>query len=420
MKGKLALDPIVSLVTLAIFSLGLFVLYSTSPIGVNISSWVDSLVARQVLFALIGVAVIYLMQFIDPQMGKTILFQIVIFVGIVLLLAGLFLFSRLVNGTHRWYLIGQFLFQPSEFAKIFAALWTAYWLTVERLPLRTKLLLGGGGILVFVVLILLQPDFGATIILLTIVASIVATWCAQFSFGKLLLMWGGFSSIAILLAVFIHWSFAFFIILPTAYVFKKSWHAGVSVVVGSLLVVAFVGGLIFAWQQKIIPKYVRDRVETFMGTAEETFQVRQSKIAIGSGGMWGKGVAQGTQTRLRFLPEYTTDFIFAAYTEERGFMGAMLLFALYLILFGRMLFMALEVHDEYAKLVIVGLTVKLAFETFVNIGMNMGVLPTKGVALPFMSYGGSSLLANSLIIALVLSLYRYESKHDTILKSMLA
>jgi rod shape determining protein RodA len=159
--------------------------------------------------------------------------------------------------------------------------------------------------------------------------------------------------------------------------------------------------------------YVRKRIDSFLGESEMTPQIRQSRIAIGSGGFWGKGIAQGTQTRLRFLPEYTTDFIFATFVEERGFAGILLLFFVYTVFFARLIYLTIKIQDEYAKLVMIGLIVKLWFETFVNIGMNMGVLPTKGVALPFVSYGGSSLLANSIILGVVLSLYRSESKRDT-------
>jgi len=168
------------------------------------------------------------------------------------------------------------------------------------------------------------------------------------------------------------------------------------------------------WKTSVVPDYIRNRIESFTGAQVELMQIRQSKIAIGSGKLWGKGIAQGTQSRLRFLPEYRTDFIFAAFAEERGFAGMLLLFSLYLLLFGRLIYMALQIEDEYSRLIVLGLTMKLWFETFWNMGMNMGVLPTKGVALPFMSYGGSSLLANSIIIGIIISMYRFEAKRDTI------
>jgi rod shape determining protein RodA len=208
--------------------------------------------------------------------------------------------------------------------------------------------------------------------------------------------------------------FLIFEIVPILYLLRTNWRIGLAGagLAGTIVCLVLFGTQL--WQSSLVPSYVKNRVESFLGAQEESFQVQQSKIAIGSGQLWGKGISQGTQSRLRFLPEYTTDFIYSAFVEERGFAGMLLLFTLYLLLFGRLIFLAFKIQDEYSRLIVIALTVKLWFETFLNIGMNMGALPTKGVALPFMSYGGSSLLANSIIIGIILSLYHYEGKHDTI------
>ncbi|MFZ6022087.1 MAG: FtsW/RodA/SpoVE family cell cycle protein, partial [Patescibacteria group bacterium] len=288
------------------------------------------------------------------------------------------------------------------------------WLTSEHYKPRVRILLGGGGILLALSLIILQPDFGATIISLLIVSSITILWVLKFELGRQLIVWAISSVAVVILSAFSSWWLLLFLFLPVFVLFRQSIKAGMIGISLLGVAVVLVGGIVFAWRTNVIPDYVKGRIESFVGAEEESFQVRQSKIAIGSGGMWGKGISQGTQSRLRFLPEYTTDFIYSAFIEERGFAGMLLLYSLYLLLFGRLIFLALQVKDEYSRLIIIGLTVKLWFETFLNLGMNMGVLPTKGVALPFMSYGGSSLLANSIIIGIILALYRYEAKRDTI------
>ncbi|MCC7304207.1 rod shape-determining protein RodA [bacterium] len=414
MKSHRIGDPLVLVTILVIFLIGIFVLYTTSPIGSSFSNWVDSLLARQLLFGLGGVFVIVCFQFVDLQITKTFLVQLASILVTIGLLVGLFLLGPLVNETHRWYKFGSFLLQPSEFAKIILALWSAYWITSDNIKVKAKVFLGGGGLLVVLVLILLQPDFGATIISGLIVSTIFILWLIKYEVGRGLILWA-VSSIGIVLLSFFSSPWLLLLLgIPFVLLLRSNWKIGLAAVVLFGIVAVSTLGIRILWNTGAIPDYVKFRVESFAGTQEESFQIRQSKIAVGSGGLWGKGVSQGTQTRLKFLPEYTTDFIFSAFVEERGFMGMLLLCALYLLLFGRLIVLALKVKDEYSRLVIIGLTVKLWFETFVNIGMNMGVLPTKGVALPFMSYGGSSLVANAVIIGIILSLYRYEAKRDTI------
>jgi len=247
-----------------------------------------------------------------------------------------------------------------------------------------------------------------------IVSTIVALWALKYKMGRAIAGFMVSSVVITLLALYSSPWMMIFLVIPVLLLFRESWGLGLGgIALSAVILLGFVFGPVL-WRSELIPSYVKTRVESFAGSQEESFQVQQSKIAIGSGQLWGKGISQGTQSRLRFLPEYTTDFIYSAFVEERGFSGMLLLLSLYLLLFGRLLYLSFQVQDEYSRLIIIGLTVKLWFETFLNIGMNMGALPTKGVALPFMSYGGSSLLANAIIIGIILSLYRYEAKRDTI------
>lgn len=407
-------DPVVLFVIGLLFSIGVFVLYTTVPLNTEKSSWLDSLVARQLIFGAISFFIMFVITRVDLQITKTLIIQGLGLGVILLLLAGLFMLGPIVNETHRWYKVGQFLFQPSEFAKIALALWVAYWVTNDKINGRVRLLAGSVGLVLTLGLVLLQPDFGATAILTLISLAVIGLWSSKFELGRMALMFLASTLVITILALYSTPWLLIFEIVPVLLLIRANWRVGFvgSALAGTVVFVVLFGAQL--WQTSIVPTYVKNRVESFLGAQEESFQVQQSKIAIGSGQLWGKGISQGTQSRLRFLPEYTTDFIYAAFVEERGFAGMLLLFTLYLLLFGRLIFLAFKVQDEYSRLIIIGLTVKLWFETFLNIGMNMGALPTKGVALPFMSYGGSSLLANSIIIGIILSLYRYEAKYDTI------
>jgi rod shape determining protein RodA len=155
------------------------------------------------------------------------------------------------------------------------------------------------------------------------------------------------------------------------------------------------GSLVPIWNSMARFPYMRDRVLGFINPGSDEhikYQLGQAAIAIGSGGLWGKGLAQGTQSQLRFLLVRHTDFIFAVVAEELGFAGVMLLFALYLILFYRLLRIILMAPDAYGRLLVTGTLAMILFQLVINVGMNLGLLPIAGLPLPFISYGNSALL----------------------------
>jgi len=161
------------------------------------------------------------------------------------------------------------------------------------------------------------------------------------------------------------------------------------------------------WKANLLPNYVKVRVYPFISKSskkEEHLHIRNSKIAIGSGGFWGKGMLAGDQSRLHFLPEYRTDFIYATICEEQGLFVGLIIFIAYALLLFRIYAISLTVEDEFLKLISLGILVKLWIEFFVNLGMELGLTPAKGVALPFLSYGGSSTIANFIAIGLILNM----------------
>jgi rod shape determining protein RodA len=170
----------------------------------------------------------------------------------------------------------------------------------------------------------------------------------------------------------------------------------------------------FAWLF-VLQDYQRERIRSFMNPDDDIkksgYQIQQSLIAIGSGGFLGKGLYLGSQSQLSFVPAQHTDFIFTVLGEELGFLAVVLVLALYAVLYLRALFRLGNVHDVAGIYIVVGAISYLSFQTIVNILMSIGMFPTTGVPLPFLSYGGTSLLTNMIVIGLVVSVFNYHSKN---------
>jgi rod shape determining protein RodA len=271
--------------------------------------------------------------------------------GVLLLLIGVMVKGRTIMGARRWLSVGPFNFQPSELAKIAVILALARWFHMDAGKRKD-----GYGILHLAVpaaitlapalLILKQPDLGTALIVVAVGATMIL--------------------------------FA-----------KVKWQA--LVVVGSVVVI----GAVFAYPH--LKPYQKKRVETFLNPEGDVlgagYHATQSMIAVGSGQGLGKGWGQGTQTLLSFLPEQHTDFIFSVWAEEHGFVGCLLLLALYYALVVSSLNVAGNARDPFGHFVAVGVTAMLFWHAFINMGMVTGLLPVVGVTLPLMSYGGSSVLA---------------------------
>jgi rod shape determining protein RodA len=168
--------------------------------------------------------------------------------------------------------------------------------------------------------------------------------------------------------------------------------------------ILFVGSWFYVFED-----YQKDRIATFINPQSDLlgsgYNVNQSIIAVGSGNVWGKGLGHGSQSQLNFLPEKHTDFIFAVVAEEMGFIGVFLMLGLFAIVFYRLFKIAVETQDNFGKLLILGVAFTLIFHITINIGMNVGIMPVTGIPLPFISYGGSSLISFLIMIGVVQSVY---------------
>jgi len=287
-----------------------------------------------------------------------------VFYGLVLvLLVAVLLKGRMVMGARRWITFGPVNFQPSELAKIAVILALARWFSrdAETDPRRgprglARIAIPALLVLVPAVLIQRQPDLGTALIVLAV--------------GGTMILFAG-----------VRWK--------------------TLVVVGAVVAV----GAVAAWPH--LKPYQRKRVETFLNPEGDVlgagYHATQSMIAVGSGQGLGKGWGQGTQTLLSFLPEQHTDFIFSVWAEEHGFVGALLLLALYFALVGSGVTIALRARDRFGQFVAVGATALVFWHAFINMGMVTGMLPVVGVTLPLMSYGGTSVLVVFVALALLSS-----------------
>lgn len=417
MDGKAKFgDIIVFIIPVLIVLLSIFTLYTTQQPDDRVWS-LENVVIKQFIFLLIGFVILGIISQIRIYYSQNTILQITMITASIVILAGLFVLGGLVNATRRWYILGPFLFQPAEFIKYATILWTAFFLSRNDLHVVHKASASLGGLAIILLLIFLQPDAGTTVMVLLTCLLMWAMYIVQYQWGRNIIILGISIVIGAYLAYAVSW---LFLLLPIIILVALSLRSPSFVLLGGGVIAAFIlagASLWGMWHFNILKDYQKERILSFVSEQEESFQVLQAKIAIGSGGIWGKGAGQGTQSRLQFLPEFRTDFIFAAFTEERGMAGAFLLIMLYVLLFTRMAYIAIQLEDPYEKYIVFGLMVKLWIEVFINIGMNLGLLPTKGVALPFMSYGGSSLISNFLLLGLYQSVYRFQKKHDKMARS---
>jgi rod shape determining protein RodA len=282
-------------------------------------------------------------------------------IGIFLLIAVLIM-GQIGKGAQRWLDLGFFRFQPSEMIKITTPMMVAWYLAEHHLPPKPKqLLIAGFLIIVPTLLIAKQPDLGT--------ALLVA------SAGSAVLFFAGLS----------YWFIGAIIGLVGAST-PIIWH--------------------------LLHDYQRDRVRTFLNPEADPlgrgYHIIQSKIAIGSGGIYGKGWLGSTQSELEFLPESSTDFIFAVFAEEFGLFGCIGLLILYLLIIARSLYIASQARDSYNRLLASALAFTFFVYVFVNIGMVIGILPVVGVPLPLISYGGTSIVTLLSGFGILMSIHTHQ------------
>jgi len=354
-KNIATLDFVLLGLTLAILALGVVTIYSATHDGV---AGIRALYARQLLFIAMGLGVMTLLLMVDYRTLAT--FAPALYAGTLIALVAVLLYGRVAGGARRWIDLGPFFFQPSEPTKITLILMLAwYYERFARAPLRLRDLVVASALVAMpALLVLKQPDLGTAGMYILIFA--VMTLTVGIERRSLILLAGSaFASIPLF------------------------WF-------------------------KLLHPYQKERIETLFNPEADPlgagYHTIQAKIAVGSGGWLGKGIFAGTQSRLNFVPEKHTDFIFAVLAEESGFIGSTIFLLLYFALLLRAIDVAASAADRLGALVVVGITAMMALHVFFNVGMTMGIAPVVGLPLPLVSYGGSSLLTSLVGIGLILNI----------------
>ena len=356
-------DWVLFIAVLVLTAIGLAAIYS-----VDLSLGGDYLLyfPTQVVALTIGFVILFLAASLHASFYRV--FSRLIYGISALSLVAVLIFGSSIRGTRGWFRFAGFSFQPSELAKVALILFLAWLINrYGRRFERYKFVVSTGIFsLLFMVLIMLQPDLGSAIVL-------GAVW------------------------------FGLMVVTGT----RKRYILGILV----LALCAFLVGWFFLFED-----YQKERFLTFISPARDPlrsgYNVSQSLIAIGSGGFFGRGLGFGSQSQLHFLPEAQTDFIFSVIAEELGFVGVSLVLVLYMIIFWRLLLIARNCTDDFGAYCVIGILCVFFVQMIINIGGATGSLPVTGVTLPFLSYGGSSLIVSLFLIGIAESIAR-ASKHST-------
>lgn len=331
-----------------------------------------------------------------------------VYVTTLILGAGVLVFGREVNGAKAWFEIGSFRLQPAEFMKLGTVMMVAYYLSntdAAISKLKAKVVVGLL-LLLPVGLIILQHDTGSALVY----ASFIFVLYRE-GLSVNYLVFGGLSILVVVMTLLLNeWTVAISIaLLGAIYVAlsrkkRKALWKTLAVVVPAILVVISVN---YAFEN-ILEEHQRQRINVLLGKVEDFkgagYNVHQSLIAIGSGGFFGKGFLQGTQTKFDFVPEQSTDFIFCTIGEEYGFIGSVLVLVLYAALLIRILNLAERQNTRFGRVYGYGVASIIFFHVFVNIGMAIGLLPVIGIPLPFISYGGSSMFSFTILFGILIRL----------------
>ncbi len=350
---------------------------------------------KQIIFALISLMGIFLLLRL-PMPIFDILILPLFFANILALV--LVLFTPAINGAHRWFSFVGLNYQPSESAKLLSILLVARVISKDNLTEIKQVFYGLALMALPILLIILEPDFGtALVFMFSLLAMLIA---AEVPLYYIVLMVSPVFSIVSSL----HWIAVVLWMLIFVLLLIKMGLSWITITISGIINIFLALIMPVFWNG--LKDYQQERILTFLDPMRDPlgtgYQIIQAKIAIGSGGFAGKGWLLGTQKNMNFLPEHHTDFIFSVIGEEFGFVGSLVILILFTLFFLRMANAIGEIKVRERKIATAGILAYLMIQTFINIGMNIGIMPATGVPLIFISYGGSSLLINSLAVGVVL------------------
>ncbi len=329
---------------------------------------------RQIIWLVISSSLFFILSNFDYRLLKKTSLVVTLFLASVGILMALFVIGHVSKGAQSWLDFGSVSFQPAEAIKLVVIILLAKYFSKRHIEIANvrHIFLSGAYVFIIFALIFFQPDFGSALIIFLI-------WL-----GMILV--SGISK-KHLLAVFL---------------------------LGSIAFAALWGYLLQDYQKARVMNFLNPLADV-RGTGYSAYQ---STIAVGSGEVLGKGIGYGTQSKLSFLPEYETDFIFAAFAEEWGFLGVILLFILFGVLLWRIIRLAYYGHSNFEILFGCGVAIMFFAHFLVNVGMNIGIMPVTGITFPFMSYGGTNLLTSFTTLGILMGMSRYaRSAHKDVMKN---
>jgi len=347
-------DWFLFITVLLLLALGVLMIYSAT-LGAEGADTGNTY--RQMVYIAVGLGLLFVICFLDYRIFRS--YSRIFYVVMLGALVGVLIFAPEIRGTRSWFDLGIINLQPAEFAKLVIIIVLAKYFSrySDEMYKFKHVIISGILVLIPVALIMMEPELGSAII-------IVLIWLGMLIFSR------------------VRW-----------------WHVGVVFGVMS-------GMALFAWRF-LLRDSQKERLSVFLNPSKDPlglgYNVTQAKIAIGSGGITGKGLGHGSQSQLNFLPEQHTDFIFAVLAEELGFIGCIFLFALFTFLFYRLVKIGRAARDRFGMFLVVGTTILLLSQIFINIGMNLGLLPVAGIPLAFLSFGGSSTITILVCVGMVLS-----------------
>lgn len=365
-KSFFQADWLLLLSVIPLISVGLFTMHSFTE--------KNDLLLKQLIWLVFSIVIFFILsninfRFLRKTRTVVTIFSITVFVLILLLFVG-----KTIKGSTSWFSFGSFSFQPSDFAKLTLIILLSKYFSKRHIEIKNirHIIVSGMYSLVLFFLVMLQPDLGSGIIIFSI-------W-----FGMVLV--SGIS--------------------------KK--HLAVVISIG---LICFISLWVFVFKD-----YQKQRIMTFIDPMSDVrgagYNAHQSVVAVGSGGILGKGIGFGTQSRLNYLPEYETDFIFAAFAEEWGLVGVLFLFIAFSILVIRILYCSIRGETNFETLFAVGVVTMFISHFIINVGMNMGLMPVTGIPLPFVSYGGSHLLSSFVGLGIISGMNKYSRvAHRDVMKN---
>ena len=401
------IDYISIVLYIALVIMGWMTIYSASlPLEETSIFDISQIYGRQMLFIGLTIPLIFIILFTDAKIFERLAF---VFYGLgIILLLGLFVFGVTKKGQTNWYQFGGFGFQPSEFVKTATALLLAKYLSYSQINLKyTKhQIIGLAIVFIPVALILMQPDAGSAMIFISLIFVLnregLPSW---YFFSGIIAIALFFLSLVIQPIYLIG---IIFVIMVIHYIFNRKISRN-PIVYGLLYLVmaGFAFSVSYVYESVLEP-HQKDRINVLIGDdvdmKREGYNLNQSMIAIGSGGLIGKGYLEGTQTKGGFVPEQHTDYIFTTVGEEWGFIGSITVILLFVALFLRIIYLAENQKTKFSRVYGYCVASYLFTHFFVNIAMLIKLFPTIGVPLPFFSYGGSSLWAFTILLFIFIKL----------------